>query len=146
MTLPERSTGGGRRLLGDEMRRAGDLEAARRAYERALAMCIEVGDDVGAAACREGLGRTALEAEDYEAGLEHLVLAYGHYSSHAMEIPAARCSYRILLPLVLQGRYTEARTLLDANLDTLLRNEGELFRAVDVLSVDGFLSRRAGGE
>lgn len=145
MTTPDRFPSAEPGHVADALRRVGELDLAREAYTRAIAECEAAGDDVGAATCREGLGRTALDAEDYEAGLEHLLFAYGHYSSHAMEIPAARCSYRILLPLVLQGRYAEARTLLDANLDTLLRNEGELFRAVDVLSVDDFLSRRAGG-
>lgn len=127
MTTPDRYSSTDLGHAADWLRRAGELDGARELYTRALARCEAVGDDTGAAECREGLGRTALEAEDYETGLEYLLLAYGHYSSHGDEIAAARSSYRALLPLVMRGRYTEARALLTANVETLRRHEDELF-------------------
>lgn len=41
----------------------------------------------------------------------------------------------------MQGRFAEARVLVAANLDTLLRNDDTLFPSEDVLSVDEFLRR-----
>ncbi|MFS4488425.1 tetratricopeptide repeat protein [Dietzia kunjamensis] len=64
--------------VADALRRGGDLDGAREAYARALALSESAGDDAGAAECREGLGRTALAAGDYDTGLEQLLLAYGH--------------------------------------------------------------------
>ncbi|MEV8224287.1 tetratricopeptide repeat protein [Dietzia maris] len=89
------------RSVADMLRRAGELDEARGMYERALDLCDDAQDDAGAAACREGLGRTALDVGDLRAGLEHLLLAYGHHSSHHEVVEAARCSYRAILPLVL---------------------------------------------
>ncbi|MET9626809.1 tetratricopeptide repeat protein [Lentzea sp. NPDC006480] len=104
------------RNLGIVSRSSGDLVAARRWYQRALAVYERHGDPVGQASVLQNLAQIDLYDSDPAGALERLTAALDVCERGPVRV-VAQINYRMGKLLSAAGRYDEAHDILSVALD-----------------------------